>query len=496
MGPPRPFERGVLVVAAATFAVLMVFATRYGWHRDELYFLQCARHLAASYVDQPVFTPLLARLSLALFGHSLLGLRLFPALASAGSVIVGGLLARELGGGRTAQLLGAIGCATAPAALGAGHLHGPTAYDLLAWAALALVVVRLARTGDPRWWVAAGVVTGVGLANKHSIGFFVIVLLAGLIIFGEGRLLLSRWFLLGALIVVLCVLPDLIWQAGHDWATIGMTRRLNEKYGGPVGFALFVPAQLVMASPALIGMWIAGFWALWRSTSAVWRSLAFAYVVLFLFFAITGGKHAYYLAAMYIVLLAAGAVVFESRAPALNDHRGLLAWTAVATLITLPIVLPLLPPRWIGWSQPLNPVQVETVGWPDFLHTVSGVWHSLPAAERANAVIFTASYGEAGAINELGEKYGLPTAVSGQNNFWWWGPGNPRATTIVAVGPGPEAASDYDAYLRRFFAAVTPVARFDNSAHVDNEERGGHVYICRWPIQPWGRLWSRLQHYD
>jgi 4-amino-4-deoxy-L-arabinose transferase-like glycosyltransferase len=474
----------------------MVFAARYGWHRDELYFLQCGRRLAASYVDQPVFTPLLARLSLILFGRSLVGLRLFPALASAGTVVVGALLARELGGGRTAQLLAAVGCATAPAVLGAGHLHGPTAYDLLAWAALALIVVRIARTRNPRWWVAAGAVTGVGLANKHSIGFFVVALVVGVVVFGEGRLLLSRWFLAGAAITVLCVLPDIVWQAGHHWATIGMTRRLNEKYGGPVGLALFVPAQLVMASPALIGMWVAGFWALWRATNPLWRSLALAYVLLFPFFGLTGGKHAYYLAAMYIVLLAAGAVAFERRAPSLADHRGLLVWTAVATLVALPIVVPVLPPRLIGWSQALNPVQVETVGWPDFLRTVSGVWHSLPPDERRHAVIFTASYGEAGAINELGGKYGLPRAVSGQNNFWWWGPGNPRATTVVAVGPGPKDATDYDAYLRRFFGEVTAVARLGNREGVDNEERGGHVYICRRPVQPWGRLWPRLQHYD
>jgi 4-amino-4-deoxy-L-arabinose transferase-like glycosyltransferase len=486
----------VLLAAAATFAVLVAFAGGYGWHRDELYFLQCARHLAGGYVDQPVLTPLIARLSLTVFGHSLIGLRAFPALASAGTVVVGALLARELGGGRTAQLLAAIGCATAPAVLGAGHLHGPTAYDILAWAALAVIVARLARTGDTRLWLAAGAVTGVGLANKHSIGFFAVALIIGLIAFGEGRLLRSPWFLAGIATVVLCTLPDLIWQSGHDWATIGMTRRLNEKYGGPVGFALFVPAQLVMASPAMIAVWIAGFLALWRSRTPVLRSFALAYVLLFAFFGLTGGKHPYYLAAMYVVLLAAGAVVLERRVPRLADHRRLLAWTAFATVITLPVVVPVLPARFIAWSQDLNPVPVETVGWPEFVRTVSDAWHSLPPDERRHAVIFTADYGEAGAINELGAKYGLPRAVSGQNNFWWWGPGNPHATTVVAVGPGPKATHDYGSYLRRFFGDVVTVARIDNRENVDNLERGGHVYVCHRPVQPWGQLWPKLQHYD
>jgi 4-amino-4-deoxy-L-arabinose transferase-like glycosyltransferase len=491
-----PFDRRVFFVAAVVLALLMALAARYGWHRDELYFLQCARHLAASYVDQPVLTPLIARLSLALFGRSLVGLRLFPALAAAGTVVVGGLLARELGGRRTAQLLAAVGSATAGVVLAADHLHGPTAFDLLAWAAFALFVIRLGRTGDPRWWVPAGAVAGLGLANKHSVGFFVAAVLLGMALFGERRLFRSRWFLAGAAIVVVCTLPDIIWQAGHQWATIDMTRRLNQKYGGLGGFAVFLPQQLVMVSPAMIGVWIAGFFALWRAQGPVRRSLAFAYVLLFVFFGLTGGKHAYYVAALYLVLLAAGAVVLEERAGALARHRTLLVWTAVLTLVGLPIELPVLPSSAIGWTAAVNPVLAETVGWPDLLRTVSGVWHSLPADERAHAVIFTADYGEAGAINELGGKYGLPTAVSGQNNFWWWGPGNPRATTVVAVAPGPKDTHNYDAYLRQFFGDVATVARIDNREHVDNEERGGHVYVCHRPVQPWGQLWSRLQHYD
>src|SRR5207237_4245016 len=229
--------------------------------------------------------------------------------------------------------------------------------------------------------------------------------------------------------------------------------------------ALFVPAQLGMASPALIGMWVAGFWALWRAANPLWRALALAYVLLFPLFGITGGKHPYYLAAMYIVLMAAGAVAYERRAPLIADHRRLLVWTAVATLVALPVVVPVLPPGLIAWSQALNPVQVETVGWPDFLRTVSGVWHGLSPDERRHAVIFTASYGEAGAINELGGKYGLPRAVSGHNNFWWWGPGDPAATTVVAVGPGPRYARGFDTRLREVFAEDTPVARLGNRSH-------------------------------
>jgi hypothetical protein len=160
--PLQPIDRRTYVVAGALFTVLMVLSARYGFHRDELYFLDCGRHLAASYVDQPIFSPLVARLSLELFGLSLTGLRLWPSLAAAGTVILGGLLAREFGGGRSAQLIGALGVATAPALLGADHILDTTPFDLLAWTALAWVVVRIGRTEDTRLWVAAGLSSASG----------------------------------------------------------------------------------------------------------------------------------------------------------------------------------------------------------------------------------------------------------------------------------------------------------------------------------------------
>ena len=183
-----PFDRRVLVVAATVFVVLMALSGLYGFHRDELYFLDCARHLQGGYVDQPILTPLLARLSLSLLGVWLPGLRFWAALSAAATVVTGGLLARELGGGRHAQLVAAVATATMPAVLGGGHLMGPTTFDILAWAALSLVVVRIGRTENPRLWVLAGLILGLGLANKHSVGFFAVAVFAGALLSGGWRL--------------------------------------------------------------------------------------------------------------------------------------------------------------------------------------------------------------------------------------------------------------------------------------------------------------------
>ncbi|MGI9005492.1 MAG: ArnT family glycosyltransferase [Streptosporangiaceae bacterium] len=489
-----PVDRRIFAVATAVFALLMAFSARYGIHRDELYFLDCARHLSLSYVDQPVFTPLVARLSLDLFGVSVVGLRLWPALAAFGTVVTGGLLAREFGGERTAQLLGALGVATAPALLGADHILDTTGFDLLAWSVLALIVARIGRTGDTRLWVPAGVVLGIGLTNKHSIGFFALAIVVGTLLSGGRPLLANRFFGLGALSAVPFTIPDLWWQAHHGWATIAMTRVLAQENGGAGNAIGFVALQVVMAAPVLIGVWILGLRFLWRSGRPLWRALAWAWGLLFVFFAATAGAKPYYIAATYFFLLAAGAVALERRW-ATKRGRGRIALAValpLSLLVALPLVLPVLPASRAGGTSAVDPVQVETIGWPGFVATVARAWNQLPAAERSRAVIFTGNYGEAGAITELGRAARLPVAVSGQNNEWYWGPGNPRATTIVAiVQPGfPQLITR----LRRDYARVQTIATISNPEHIANQEQGAHVYLCTGPVRPWGQLWPSFRY--
>src|SRR5579872_4825692 len=224
--------RPVIVISAVLFVVEMAFAGRYGFHRDELYFLDAARHLQGGYVDQPVLTPLLVRVSLSLFGVSLVAIRLWAALAVAATVVVGALTARELGGGRLAQVVAALGVATMPVVLAAGHTMGTTPIDILAWSCLAWVVLRIGRTGNLRLWLVAGLILGLGLTNKHSIGFLALAIVLGAIATGNARYLANRWFVTGAAIAVCFTVPDIWWQSLHGWPTIAMTRNLNRENGG------------------------------------------------------------------------------------------------------------------------------------------------------------------------------------------------------------------------------------------------------------------------
>ncbi len=492
-----PFDRRVIAVGGIVFAVLMALSDRYGFDRDELYFLDCARHLQASYVDQPVLAPLLAWVSLKLFGVSLPGLRVWPSLAAWATVVVGGLTAREFGGTRRAQLLAAVG--PVPVLLAADHLANTTPYALLAWAGLALVVVRIGRTGDCRWWLAGGLVAGLGVADDHSEAFLAIAVVIGALLSGGRKMIWNRWFAAGAAIAVAFEVPDLWWQAQHQWATIAMTEALHRENGGLANVGPWIAGQVLITVVSLAGVSVVGLWCLWRSGRPLWRALAWAYALLFILFAVTTGAKVYYLAAAYMTLAAAGAVAIDGWLQARPGRlRNLVLATAVITAVTLPIALPVFPLTGLGRTfAKANATTLETIGWPQLVRTVDKVWTALPPSQRADAVIFTDNYGEAGAINELGRGMGLPTAVSRQNSEWWWGPGNPHATTVVAVAPGPvDDGTGYGVYLGLFFAHVRVAATLSNPYGLHNQEWAGHVYICTGPRQPWAQMWPRLRQYS
>jgi hypothetical protein len=492
--------RPVLLIAVGLFVLEMALSGRYGFHGDELYFLDAARHLQGGYVDQPILVPLLARASLSLFGVWLPGLRLWSALAVAATVVIAGLLGRELGGRRRAQVLAALATATMPAVLGAGDILETTTLDIMFWAALALVVARVGRTGDCRYWLLGGLVLGVGLANKHSIGFFAVAIFLGALLSGGSRrLVLNRWAAAGVGLAAVFTIPDLWWQATNGWPTITMTQALNQQNGGLANISTWVIGQLLMVNIALAWVWIVGIRFLWRSDRPLWRALVWAYGLLFVLFALTTGARSYYLAAAYVYLLAAGAVRLQGWWAAHRVRSWLVAVAAaLTTALLLPVVLPILPPSDIAGLLAINAPLGEEVGWPEMVNTVGTVWFSLPPAQRANAVILTFDYSQAGAINELGPTLGLPTAVSAHNTEWFWGPGNHSATTVVAWYPGPVDMTSQQAVadLSHYFLHVRRAATTINSAGLHNQDWGGHVYVCTGLRYPWATMWPMLRHYS
>ncbi|MGH2916642.1 MAG: glycosyltransferase family 39 protein [Solirubrobacteraceae bacterium] len=486
----------LLVTAVVAMMALVATSSRYGYHRDELYFIAAGAHPAWGYPDQPLLTPLLARAMDLLAPGSLLVLRAPAILACGITTITTGLLAREAGGGRRAQGLAAACWAAGAVCLVTGHFLDTTTYDVCATAVVCLLIARVIRTGDRRLWLAAGAVLGVALLNKSLIAVVIAVVVLALAALGPREVLRSRWLVGGAMLAVLGALPYGLWQVAHGLPQEQLARSIAQS-GAEGGRAGLIPFQLVLIGPLLAPVWIAGLLKLARDPALrPLRCFAAAYLVLIAVFIATGGK-AYYMSGLYPVLLGAGAVGAErwlahARGRAARARAGLvIAAVGLTAAASVVLGLPVLPPRDLQGSvvMALNPDAGETVGWPRFTDTIAIVYHSLPPSERARTAIFTQNYGEAGAIAHFGAALGLPYPYSGHNGWALWGPPPNRDTAALLVGLDRQQAA-------AAFTNCEVRARINNGYGLSNQEQGALVWVCSGERRPWTILWPSLRHYD
>lgn len=494
---PRFAAVPVAVVVTALTVVLTALSGRYGFHRDELYFLVAGDHPAWGYVDQPPLTPLLARAATAAFGETPEGLRVAATLLCAATVVVVALVARELGGGRGAQVLAALCASVSGYVLGVGHLVSTSTLDLLVWLLICWLVLRVLRTGDGRWWVAVGAVSGVGLQNKYLVVLLLAVALVAIAAVGPRPVLRSRWLAAGAAVAVLLALPNVWWQAAHDWPQLTVAGGISEDDGAE-NRLMFVPQQLMYLSPLLVPVWVAGIVSVWRDPALRWaRAVVVAYALLCVAVPVSGGKP-YYALPVLIVLMAAGCapVLRWSRQPGGGRGRGagrrgaVVAALAVSLVVDAVITLPVLPADAVNPVLAINPEPGEQIGWPALADAAADGWSKIPAGQRGEAVIFTSNYGEAGAIARYGPERGLPAPYSGHMSHADWGP-----PPDSADGPVLLVYQDGTEGRERYFTGCREVARVDNGEGVDNEEQNAVVALCAGPARPWSALWPDLRRF-
>jgi len=461
----------IWLVGGATALFQIATSNIYSYHRDELYYLACGRRLAWGYADHPPLTPLLYRLSDELFGHSLLGLRIVPALLHGFLVVVTAALARELGATRRAQLAAAIGIAVAPMFLTIGHFLTTITPEVVAWTLATLFLVRILKGGSPRLWVAFGAAVGVGFFSKWTTVLLVGGLAVGLLATRHRRTLLTPWAVVGGTIAVGLWVPSLVWQASHGWPQVELSRHISDS----VMAAFTLPYQVVLLGAASV-LAVPGFRrVLRRADDGVWL-FGIAFVVIVAVVMLTGGKP-YYAAVFGPVLVAAGAA-----RPGWVPTRDVFVTIAIIAVVTAPFATPLLPQASATVTTPLNKELGEMVGWPELVDVVAREHNRFPEAG-----IFTANYSEAASIEILGRARGLPQPFSGHNAYWFWRHPHGISAQTIAVGFP-------DRYLNRYFADVRRIATFHSPGGVPNMEDGAAIWLVSGQRATWDALWPRLKH--
>ena len=493
----------VLIALCTCKLLLHLFTSvrHYGYFRDELYYLDLARHLDWGYVDCAPLVSVYAKAAL-LMGGSLAALRIIPACAGAALIVIAMLAARELGGNRYAQFLAGLCILLCPAVLVMSGLMTMNAFEPLFWTACLLVVARIVRTGDSRLWLWFGVLAGLGLENKHSTLFFGIAVVVAVLLTHHRREFAKQWIWIAGAIALALFLPNIIWQVRHHFPTLEDLENVRREGKNVVlGPLAFVKEQIIDMHPVLLLVWLPGL--IWLLRERTWRVLGLTVAVFFVTMEAAHAKN-YYVFPIYPILFAAGAVAIE------QWLKNRAAWTRVAvvgvivlaTVPAIPMFTWMLPPERllafqnaIGFMEAKQEVHHESLlmqpiadqfGWPGMVSEVAGIYNSLPAAERAETGIWAGNYGEAGAINQFGPQYGLPRAWSRHQNHWYWGPPPQVFKNLIVIQWSREDVQDN----------CTSYQAFDHYERFVMGEENAPIYLCRGVKFDIQEIWSHSHHWN
>ena len=506
---PRETSFAPVLVALAKLVLLLVVAstTAYGYFRDELYYLACSEHLGWGYPDHPPLSVALLALNRWAFGDSLVALRWLPALAGSGTVLATGVLARELGGGRRAQLWAALASCCSLISMGSASIYSMNVFDALAWSLAALVLVRLVKGGDARGWIVLGVLVGLGAENKISMLWLGAAVAVGLVATQERRWLKTPWPWICGAVATLLFVPYLLWNWQHDWAHLTFMRNAASiKYASQTPYTMLAD-QLLIHNPATVPMGLAGLFFFFRSDDGrPFRMLGYIFVVPLVLLVLNWHSKAEYLAPAFVVLFAGGAVLMEpwSRRAGWTWLRWAYPSVIIGLFaIALPMVLPLMSAEDVSaYAEKLGVESSSTEGkdvadlpqfyadmhgWEAMAQAVAEVVHGLPAAEREDARIYADNYGRCGAIDFFGKSRGLPPCLSGHNAYWLWGADETSREPLIVVG-GDRAE------LEQLFESVE-LAGTHTAAHVMPYENHLDIYVCRRPRVTLETLWPTLKNY-
>ncbi len=497
----------VLGIAAASFVLHMIVNNRYGYFRDEFNYIICGNHPAWGYVDQPPLVPILSRIFRALFGDSLRAIRLMPTIAVSATIVVSGLIAHELGGKRFAVGLTALAVLIAPIYLSNASLLTSNCLEPLLWMGCIYFAI-LAVKRSPRYWLWFGVIAGIGMQEKYSIAVLGFGIVVGLLLTEQRRVFVDKWIWIGGAAAFLIFLPNLLWNVANEWPFVQLMHNIKAN-GRDIILSPweYFAQQILIVHPLNAILWITGVIAmLLAARFRPYRFLGLAYLVAFTTFVALKGKN-YYLGPIYPMYFAAGAVVIDDAIDRIRQGwlKPVLAIVVlVGGMLLAPVVVPVLPvDSFLAYMDKL-PFKIprsersharaalpqhysDQFGWNEIVIGVAGAWNRIPPAERKDCGIFAQDYGQAGAIDFLGPKYGLPPALSGHQTWFLWGPRGYSGNCMIVLDDDQET-------LEKLWNNVEYVGRTPDNPYA--LERNLTIYICRGFKQgTLAELWPKLKRW-
>lgn len=494
-------------LALFTLLLHFLFNGRYGYFIDEYYYIACTEHPALGYVDHPPLSIAVLAVWRGLFGDALFALRFLPAVMGAFTVYLTGLLVREFRGGRFAQAVACITVIICPLFLAIHNYYSMNAYDILFWTLAAFLIARIIKDERPGLWIALGVVLGLGLLNKIDVLWLGAGIFCGIIFTGQRKSLLTLWPYIAAAIALVLFLPHILWQVRNGWPTLEFIHNARTlKYQGITRLDFLISLVMEM-HPLTVPVWIAGLAALITGSLKRFRIIGIIWLTAFVILFLSGQSKAEYLGAAFPMILAAGGVALEEfarRRPWPMFKPAVIGLLLLGGAFMAPLTLPVLPVEtFIAYSRALGlqPESAESkqlaelpqhfadqFGFENMAETVARVYHNLSREDRGECVIIASHYGFAAAIDFYREKFETPRAITAQNSYWMWGPGDMPGTVGLVVGIKEEE-------IRRFYKSVMAMDTV-RSRYAMPYENNVPVFLCREPLGTLQDVWLAVKHYE
>lgn len=501
----------IIIAILAIVSFLLHFITNlsgaYGFFRDELYYIACTEHLAWGYVDQPPFSVFVLKLSRLLLGDSLAAIRLLPALAHAATIIITGMMVKEMGGKSFAVFLACLCILISPIHIAMCGFYSMNAIDIFIWSLAAYLIVRWINTNNNRYWLIIGFVLGIGLLNKISVLFFGAGIFAGLLLTSR-QVFTTRWPYLAGVIALVIFLPYIIWNLTHDLAHLEFIHNASEgKYSGRTRLD-FVSEQVLLLNPVNLPLWLAGLGALFFfPVLKRYRILGWIFLTAFLILFVNRTSKGEYMAPGHAMLFAAAGIFIESIFKSHTVRWIKYAYAVlmlVAMVVLLPLALPVMPVEdFITYSKKIGigpgssenkklselpQFYADMFGWKEKARDVAKVFNSLSPEDQQKCAIYSINYGRCGAIDFFGEELGLPKSIGSHNNYWIWGPREYKGEVVLILGG---SLDDHEASFES--CELVGVSTCDYCMPYENNV---NIFLCRNLKMPLGTAWPKVKHYE